>query len=369
MTDIDFDELDKAVNSLMGQANAVPTKDDADQSTQDSIANPPVEPAMTSPIAETKVNNPSPSIVQPNRPGRIMDIVHPAAKKTRTELPKKGAVFLEPVNNVPSTELATGPISDAPTAVSPVEPVVNANPPAVEDFTAPALNSVEPVTPAENTDQLSQEMSQKISQSLTESMGSSAEEIVAPATLEQSASESSAEEPTTTDAPLGTPFLENAVVEKRPLGGYEQTEQDPVVESAPINTDFGAALDAELMKIENSSLDTEAAVVSEQIDTPAMEGTSVESESTAPEPVAEPVVAQPAPSDTSNVPPLGDIRPQYTPDASTTPDPVPMFDAAAEQPAPIQEKKSSGWLTVVVVILLLMIGAGGGVAAYFMLTQ
>lgn len=68
---------------------------------------------------------------------------------------------------------------------------------------------------------------------------------------------------------------------------------------------------------------------------------------------------------------LGDIPQQYTTGDEIAPDPEPMFDAAASQPATGEalqpDKKKSGIGTILLIILFALIGVGGGAAAYFFL--
>lgn len=67
----------------------------------------------------------------------------------------------------------------------------------------------------------------------------------------------------------------------------------------------------------------------------------------------------------------GDIPQQYTAGDEIAPDPEPMFDAAASQPATGEalqpDKKKSGIGTILLIILFALIGVGGGAAAYFFL--
>ena len=55
------------------------------------------------------------------------------------------------------------------------------------------------------------------------------------------------------------------------------------------------------------------------------------------------------------------------PAESSTPEPAPMFEAAAAQPQPIEEKKPSGVMSFIIILILLLLGAGGGAAAYYFL--
>ncbi|RKV95568.1 MAG: DUF4366 domain-containing protein, partial [Candidatus Saccharimonas sp.] len=52
---------------------------------------------------------------------------------------------------------------------------------------------------------------------------------------------------------------------------------------------------------------------------------------------------------------------------TSTPEPAPMFEAAAAQPQPVEEKKPSGVMSFIIILILLLLGAGGGAAAYYFL--
>ena len=55
------------------------------------------------------------------------------------------------------------------------------------------------------------------------------------------------------------------------------------------------------------------------------------------------------------------------PAETSTPEPAPMFEAAAAQPQPVEEKKPSGVMSFIIILILLLLGAGGGAAAYYFL--
>lgn len=72
-------------------------------------------------------------------------------------------------------------------------------------------------------------------------------------------------------------------------------------------------------------------------------------------------------------PETGDVPQQYQAADDIAPQPEPMFDAAASQPATQElehkEKKSSGWGVFFLIILCALVGVAGGVAAHFFLLQ
>ncbi|MDO5343746.1 MAG: hypothetical protein Q4F02_02475 [Candidatus Saccharibacteria bacterium] len=83
-------------------------------------------------------------------------------------------------------------------------------------------------------------------------------------------------------------------------------------------------------------------------------------------------VAPLPPADTAK-PETGDVPQQYQAADDIAPQPEPMFDAAASQPAAEElehkEKKSSGWGVFFLIILCALVGVAGGVAAHFFLLQ
>ena len=365
MTDIDFDELDRAVSSLMDKHGRSPENTSSQPSSQPPVDNTPqvsegvVQPDTASisaaetapqPSALSAANAPAPSIAAApivQRRGRFMDVVTSSGTRTSaTERPDLSAR--------PSREAA------------PLQP------------SSQAFQQVagEPVT-------------QDTSNATTSDMQSNQE--FEPRDLD-------ALEPLEF-APLESPFIEGIAVDKRPLGSVSHASPEPldatpsdaseVVMPDPMT--FGVGQDADVNLGEPASdtshpeLESTDPWASEtQRDSPAHEEPlrpelspevlAVESSEIIVEP--QPVVAeQPHSSaraestDQSGLP--GNITPQYNAVAADTPQPGGIFEAAAETPQPLAhpEKKKSGWMVMVWILLLVVIGAAGGVAAWYFLLR
>ncbi|PID33467.1 hypothetical protein CR969_00625 [Candidatus Saccharibacteria bacterium] len=385
MTDIDFDELDKAVNSLMGKSDEktdqaekpVPTTEAAPaftvnpQPTTPAMPSQPATPvasASPTPVASTPVSAPAavkPGADQAPKPanlatkrsaGRFMDMVHPQSDMINSR----------PMASAPSRQGAT------------LQPGGEA---AVDML-------------AGSEDKPADDLADKVSNSLNQSATGSTATPKPPLTLQPlSPSEKPAEnkpEEQLTQA-QESPFLPDAVVEKRPLGEpmtlaepKSPAESEPKLD-APTPTDSPsekpvdqpAQADDNLAPVEPSTPSPSEPLAPELgKDIMALEASAPEdlklpadlksSETKKPEPQAPKDDNQ---SSSSSMPVSGDIPQQYKAEESIAPDPAPVFEAAAQQPPEVQHKPKgkSGWFIVMIIILLLILGAGGGVAAYFLL--
>jgi hypothetical protein len=314
MSDIDFDELDRAVNGVLGAKNA-PAVMPNTASIQETSAEPVVEttsevPTITrvertqlSPTTPSATPAPAASSAPAARrsSGRFMDMVHPSSDmRSRT--------------------------SDSPVVSKPVTPVQTETAPAASDYNeSPAWNE-----------------------------------------------------------PLESPFLPDAKVEKRPLGGGEvaaTTESSSIVDSF----DFQGLLDEPeepLLEAPEQQERIEAHTMPDPIDFAAAKAISDEVESKSYEAEADPIkeevsvqatpeVIAPQPVIAAVQPiieePVGptSITPQYKEQASSNQESGAMYDTESyHQPVAAPPKKKSGWLTVVLIILLVILGAGGGFAVY-----
>jgi hypothetical protein len=337
MKDIDFDELDRAVNSLMAttesEAAAVkaggpstaervleisttaPLAPTLDKPT--TVVSVPVqpEPALSVPVAR-------PQVSQPANRGRFMDMVHgPTDMKPRsaTATPVATASSREGLTITPRTDAPATPSSDG------INVQVDTPKPASFDTMPDPIDIAQP-EPTPTADSVtSSPATPKVQSELTES-----------------------------------PFLSDAKVEKRPLNPGTQTLDsielgiaDTPSEVLPDTTGLDAGADeppytpqapelsSDLVAIEsNEKLDTtqliDTADAATQIDAPA--------------------------------PPLGSasIAQQYTQKPSTGDQSHAAIYDASQYPEPVTHpaKKKSGWLWVLWVLLLLGIGAGGAILLY-----
>jgi hypothetical protein len=360
MKELDFDELDRAVNTLMGDASSVPAPrphDDDDTKTLEipstlgndqpiPIFTPPTESSVT-PVA----NAPVPAA---RRGGRFMDVVHPSSDmKTSTgvaprPVSRQGVTIAPSVPSRQPEVTAVPEVTEAPTiATEPQpwpDPLDMAGYQREPDTTTPAIEPEIPeIIPEVPTD------------------------TVAPTELSVEVSEPD------DDQPLSTPFLSDAKVEKRPLGtnSTEDLDHAPVTSETMSEDETPdaenqlpampeptpATLPAEL-QTDVLSIESDAPVESsDNVDEPRNE-TSDETKSG--------TVAATA----TSVGPTS-IQQQYTEqpstgDASTGG----IYDTDSyHRPLAHPAKKKSGWMWVVWVLLLLILGAAGGAIAYLYLLK
>ena len=329
MTDIDFDELDKAVNSLMGQQQAK-----NEQSVDTSSANEaPLAPATEVQADLPNDNETNQSIVK--RPsGRFMDVVHPSsdmrgARNAASGLSPKGGVSIDPLPSATLTAENSAMIESAP----PIE----------------AADAVSSAETAPESDNKAMSMADRIARSLAEPAEST------------EPTESKTDDHQADLSPT-TPFIANAAVEKRPLGTPETIPEPTVEIKEEILADF-----RRLEEIENRdevAADIDAAIDGDDFDSAPADTT----ENKPSQPLDEAMRSE----TTSSFVSAGDIPQQYSTDTAVAdPEPEPMFDAALAVPAQLQhkEKKKSGWLTVLLIVIFLLVGVASGAAAYFLLVQ
>jgi hypothetical protein len=361
MTDIDFDELDRAVSGVLGgsKSSTEPTNEPTSQpQTIQRTERTVLSPAFSSPysagpsplVGSTPTVSPAPTVdapviepivastpVAPSTPapsptvstapaarrssGRFMDMVHPSS-----DMRSKTAVLTSPV--------ATRPEPSRPQSVRPEATHLQTAPVAQPIVSEPVL----PKVPAWNE-------------------------------------------------PLESPFLPDAKVEKRPLGGGDASKTEDTSDDI---FDFQGLLDDEpeelLLEAPEVQERLEATTMPDPIDFAAASSESDSADSTSFDvepttndtpftPPVAPVVTEPqnepvyeAPT-TRVVPeePIGptSITPQYKEQPSSNQETGAMYDTESyHQPVSQPVKKKSGWLTVLWILLLIIIGAGAGFAVF-----
>ena len=330
MSDIDFDELDRAVNDVLGGTSDTPQS--VPPSASPSLASNAPEPFQAPPAIErvertTLAPAPAPS----SRPvvtagpaarrsgGRFMDVMHPSSDM-RTQTSAAPSAIPTPVSQPQLQPRPQFQPTSTPTPTPTPQPVV------------PDIPEV-PASPAWNE-------------------------------------------------PLESPFLPDAKVEKRPLGGVEAPSE--------LSTfDFQGLLDEpeeELLMAPEPQERLEATTLPDPIDFAATTAVTEEVEVlfTQPEevtieetpvvetaPVVEeapaPVVVTPEQLQTVVEEPTGptSITPQYKEQPSSNQESGAMYDTESyHQPVVQPVKKKSGWFTVIWILLLVLVGAGGGWAVY-----
>lgn len=302
MKDIDFDELDRAVNSLISgkpsdDTPAVPAAD-----TTSSI------PVTTT--SDTPTSAPTAPLAARRSSGRFMDVVHPSSDMR---------------SSTGGAEVAPTPFAQRVTITPPDEKLLEA-----ETASAPEEEAAPPA-PTTWPDPLDFQQS-----------GDSKETETPVAT----------EEPQETP-PLESPFLSDAKVEKRPLGAFstaspESTNDEPLDPSAePATRESGLPIESDTpmpAELQNNLLSIES------------------NEDAAPTPQE----ASPSPAPEEPVGPTSIVQQYTEKPSTGGQPTATMFDSEAyKKPLAHPKKKKSGWLMVLWIFLLLVVGAGAGAAVYF----
>jgi hypothetical protein len=320
MTDIDFDELDKAVNSAIGDkpTDSTPT------------------PAPTTQL----------SVPQRRSSGKFMDVVPPSVStKVNVSAPevisREGSSIKPMTTEVIKEEQPV--IAKVPEAPKPTEW------PDPIDFQGPKDKEATP-KPANNTDNEDADIDQ-ISDDITK-------------TIEQS------------NEPLDTPFLSDTKVEKRPLGAF--SDDSAVKVEVANNIPAKEAEVSEVPKPVVEASEEPDVIEPEEPEEPEQSGKSTPVENVeapavpnAPEiPVAAPQVGS-APAAAKPIEqPTGptSITQQYREQPSTSNQTSgTIYDTDAYHKALKPVKKKSSWWMVLWIVLLLAIGAGAGAVAYFLI--
>lgn len=365
MTDIDFDELDKAVSSLMSSVpkNAPVKNDDIKTITiapklSGSLTGSPFEQPVPAHSLSPSLADvaPVPSVSTPSaaqsasrvslaerRGGRFMDVVHPSSDMKRqnlSETPSRQGLTIEPRAGMPSAPEVSDPILvQAPSALMTEESdslsaVVTEKHPAPDSQWPDPLDMLEETPPA----------------------GSQA-------TQDSSTVETTAAEPepaTEPIKPMATPFLSDAKVEKRPLGGVVSADQSDDISNTtePDFEDTDSQLPPEPTEIEMplpEELSTDLIAIES-------DNATVSQVTPAAEPVSEKPASEPASAGPSS------IQQQYKEEPSTGDQTSgAIFDTATyHQPLAHPARKNMSWLWIVAIIVVLLLGAAGGAALYFL---
>lgn len=389
MTELDFEELDKAVSDLMKDTGA----DQADVPATAPVVDSPT-PAVS--VDATAVSQPDSSIAQPaaspaavvvkNR-GRFMD-VKPNANGTPPSLAPKPAVAMPapvdttPVNEAPAEAPAEPIVTlDTPTEPQPAEAAkadatsvgdYAANPVAIgeqqsqgettefpeakteerpgEDGSANSFTMPDPIDMASAAEKKPED---ELSSVMTPVPDAQPSESATPETGAGEA-EQKAEGEDQPEQAMNSPFIPDAKVEKRPLGGAASdvaTEEKPAEAAeqpeavpAPLPRELGS----DLMSLETDPGNA-AANANKKDDAPKE---PAKAESAEPQKAPEQPAA-PAPS-------------QGSADASGT-----IFDTAGYHNMPVTKpaKKKHGWMIIIWILVLLIVGACAGAAYFYFTTQ
>lgn len=392
MKDLDFDELDRAVNTLMGSVSKTdepkPEEETKTVSITPTLSSEPSSMPKPSPSPTSTPVSPRPAPATPlaaRRGGRFMDVVHSSS-------------------DMKKDKPASSPISRQGTTIQPTNPtVVPEEPKSVSEPTLPAESQTAPPSPKETAETTSTpdtnasthsdwpdplDMSGFGKTEPTEPVKTEKLTAPDPVPLLEESSETPVTAPESEDLqPLSSPFLTDAKVEKRPLGGVSTPSEDALEpDHAPVvaNPDAEGTVDDPKDQLPPSIEEPKKELPPEyQGDLVAIESGSVE----APAPVKE-EVDEKKPEEPKTLKP--DTHPAALLEAKTEDEPAvtgptsiaqqykeepstgdqhngAIYDTEAyHKPLAHPAKKKSGWMVVVWILVILLVGAGAGAALYFL---
>lgn len=410
MTELDFDELDKAVNNLMAEVDTSKPDGSAPIDTSEAVVTIPTTTAPATPAAPVTPVAPTTAPVAPaaatpvgpslatKRRGQFMDVVHPSSSMAKP-MPtvRREAVTVVPAHDDVTPEAPAEPVSVPPVeqptpALEPApEPVLSVEPTEAtgvdQSSTGDSFAMPDPIDFANQHQQAEPESSDDVAVE-PEVADNAVDETPAP---QEESSQSDTPQLEPEDKPLSSPFLPDAKVEKRPLGGLPV---EPVVEASTPAAETAAVTEPAL----EPNMETGAEGATESDTVPADDAQIPPEVPPAPEPepeaikplpeelagdimalessttgASEPKSDEPAADAMSTVeaqPATGvgpaSIPQQYAEQPSTGDQSNgSIYDTAAyHQPLAHPEKHKSSWGMIIAIIVLLIVGALGG-AAYF----
>lgn len=371
MTDLDFDELDKAVNSLMG---GVKEKD------------PTAAPSKTLTISTTLAPDEEPSYN--NLSQAAEKIGSEAIDRQENTVSLSGSPSDEPVLMLESPTAPVAPVAPVATPVTPSAPatsvIVPPRPtgrfmdvvhPSSDMRSAPPKSiSREGVTiaaPGSLPKPAAQELARVVDEPAPADTSGNLPVSSAPTEIDESnESESSEAAAAGVQEPLTSPFLPDAKVEKRPLGGTASEEEVPVAAPA-----MGLPDEKKVDELEQKFPTTESVKEGSSImDTMNEPVKSLEDVTEhVPEEYKDELLAVEKNISTEEALPAGpigtaSIPKQYQEKPSTGDESNgAIYDTTSyHKPLSHPAEKKSGWLWVVVIVIILILGAAGGAAAYLL---
>ena len=412
MTDIDFDELDRAVSSLMDKQREKEAPAAANENNSEVSAPVPVE---EKPVSGNSISTSFAPPVTPFTPSSVAStplssISQPEAKKdssndnttpkevnspTNEKVTNDSIINRSPsvaASEVKSTSVIakrpTGRFMDVvrPSSVSTIQKPAAPAPSRTGTTIQPSPDLVDVISINNRHSVARKEVSDIVSQSdnlsdapdlkdvhnesnFAEIEDAPAEELSLTDKIAQSLAVSNSEAPATPmTTPLESPFIANVEVEKRPLGSVNQT-----MTSSEMNSDEDASMsaDSEDIKLEHqyntnlSNYNMSENSLGDAPDSPM---------DLSPEIIAIEEAGVPEDSDDkmstdidSSLIESSELSEKETMDS----EPAPMFAAVSTEvkPSVDKEKKKSGLLIALLIVLFLAIGMAGGAVSYFLLIK
>ena len=412
MTDIDFDELDRAVSSLMDkqrekEAPAVVNENNSEVSvsapveekpaSENSIGTsfaPPVTPFTPSSVASTPLSSISQSEAKKdssNDDATPKEVDSPTNEKvTNNSIASRTlGVAASEVKAAPViARRSTGRFMDVvrPSSVSAIQKPATPAPSRTGTTIQPSPDLVDVISINNRYSAARKEMSDIVAQSgnlsdapdlkdvhnestFAEIEDAPAEELSLTDKIAQSLAVSNSEAPATPmTTPLESPFIANVEVEKRPLGSVNQTMTSSEMNS---DEDTSVSADSEDIKLEhqyNTNLSNYSMNENSLGDAPDSPM------DLSPEIIAIEEAGVPEDSDDKMSTDIdrsliesSELSEKETMDS----EPAPMFAAVSTEvkPSADKEKKKSGLLIALLIVLFLAIGMAGGAVSYFLLIK
>ena len=411
MTDIDFDELDRAVSSLMDKqrekeapavanennsevsASVLAEEKSAPESPIDTSFAPPATPFTPSSVASAPLS----SISQPEaKKDSFNDDVtpkeanNPDDEKTNDSVVSRApGMAASEVKAVPLVaRRSTGRFMDVvrPSSVSAIQKPATPAPSRTGTTIQPSPDLVDVISTNNRHSAARKEMSDIVAQpdslsdapdlkdvhnesTFAEIEDAPVEELSLTDKIAQSLAVSNSEAPATPmTTPLESPFIANVEVEKRPLGSVNQTMTSSEMNS---DEDTSVSADSEDIKLEhqyNTNLSNYSMSENSLGDAPDSPM------DLSPEIIAIEEAGVPEDSDDkmstdidSSLIESSELSEKETMDS----EPAPMFAAVSTEvkPSADKEKKKSGLLIALLIVLFLAIGMAGGAVSYFLLIK
>ena len=412
MTDIDFDELDRAVSSLMDKQREKEAPVVANENNSEVSASAPVE---EKPVSGNSISTSFAPPVTPFTPSSVAStplssISQPEAKKdssndntiskevdnpTNEKVTNDSIINRSPsvaASEVKSTSVIakrpTGRFMDVvrPSSVSTIQKPAAPAPSRTGTTIQPSPDLVDVISTNNRHSAVRKEMSDIVAQSdnlsdvpdlkdvhnestFAEIEDTPAEELSLTDKIAQSLAVSNSEAPAAPmTTPLESPFIANVEVEKRPLGSVSQTMTSSEMNS---DEDTSVSADSEDIKLEhqyNTNLSNYSMNENSLGDAPDSPM------DLSPEIIAIEEAGVPEDSDDKMSTDIdrsliesSELSEKETMDS----EPAPMFAAVSTEvkPSADKEKKKSGLLIALLIVLFLAIGMAGGAVSYFLLIK
>ena len=412
MTDIDFDELDRAVSSLMDKQREKEAPVVVNENNSEVSVSAPVE---EKPVPENSIGTSFAPPVTPFTPSSVASaplssISQPEAKKDSSNddtTPKEvdsntnekvtNASIANRTPGVAASEVkaapviarrSTGRFMDVvrPSSVSTIQKPTAPAPSRTGTTIQPSPDLVDVISTNNRHSAIRKEMSDMVAQpdnlsdtpdlkdvhnesTFAEIEDAPAEELSLTDKIAQSLAVSNSEAPATPmTTPLESPFIANVEVEKRPLGSVSQTVTNSEMTS---DEDASMSVDSEDVKLEhqyNTNLSDYSMSENSLGDAPDSPM------DLSPEIIAIEEAGVPEDSDDkmstdidSSLIESSELSEKETMDS----EPAPMFAAVSTEvkPSADKEKKKSGLLIALLIVLFLAIGMAGGAVSYFLLIK